>query len=395
MNQAITQLPALTSLRFFAASLVVLFHYLPRTANADTWWLRVINHGYVGVSFFFVLSGFILAYTGLHRDFRAKEHRQAFYIRRIARVSPAYFVALLLHWPLFAWYQHSVLTPVDAGLRIVTVTGATIAMIQPWFPWLLGQLNAPSWTIGVEMFLYATLPWLLNALRSVSKRRQCEWLLVGLAVCWIPALAQPLTAHWFTPSNVLPSWLITQFDPAATWISCFPPFHFAQFLIGAIAGNWVAEKGWRQWAPGVEFSLVIGALGCMLVPIIQQRGSFPLFDSAINHGALAGPFALLFVVMAIAPNAHWLRPLTWAPLVKLGDASYALYIFQMPVMAWTGLALKKLNCANAPLLVFTVGFAVLLTVSLAFQRFEKLVRPQLIKRLMHWWGWFARDTRTM
>jgi len=97
--------PALTSLRFFAAALVVFFHYLPRGEADNAWWIRIINHGYVGVSFFFVLSGFILAYTGVNTDFHCRYERRAFYARRLARIYPAFLLATLLDWPLFAGFN--------------------------------------------------------------------------------------------------------------------------------------------------------------------------------------------------------------------------------------------------------------------------------------------------
>jgi len=63
------RLPALTSLRFFAALHVVFFHFLAfKIASSEGWLGQISSIGYVGVSFFFVLSGFILVYTYAGRD---------------------------------------------------------------------------------------------------------------------------------------------------------------------------------------------------------------------------------------------------------------------------------------------------------------------------------------
>lgn len=378
MRQAtIEHLPALTSLRFFAAALVVFFHYLPRVETDTGWWLRIVNHGYVGVSFFFVLSGFILAYTGAKDDYAVQSVRRAFYARRLARIYPAYLLATLLHWPLFAWFQHSTLPISDSLLRVIFVTGLTLVLVQAWFPWSLGQLNAPGWTIGVEMFLYASLPRLMKAIRCLSISGCWIWLSIALGLCWVPAMMDPCVQSWFPDSSTLPAWLRSPSPAASTYIACFPPFHLAQFFVGVGAGYWVAERAGQQ--SSVSGCGLVAAVALMFtgMALMVRRGAWPLFDNALNHGALAGAFAVLFAAIALAPRAIWLLPLNWRPLVVLGDASYALYIFQMPVMSWTALGFKKTGFPEGGTTQFAVGFVMLLGVSLASWRFEHWARPRL------------------
>ena len=80
------RVPALTSLRFFAALHVFVFHmYAMQIANTSGWARQISSIGYVGVSFFFVLSGFILVYTYADRPISARE----FWRARFARIYPA------------------------------------------------------------------------------------------------------------------------------------------------------------------------------------------------------------------------------------------------------------------------------------------------------------------
>lgn len=377
IRQPTAHLPALTSLRFFAAALVVFFHYLPRVDTDTSWWLRIVNHGYVGVSFFFVLSGFILAYTGAGADYGVKTVRRAFYARRLARIYPAFLLAMLLDWPLFAWFQHTTLPWFDCVLRVALVTGLTLTLVHAWFPWALGQLNAPGWTIGVEMFLYASLPRLMQAVRHLSISGRWVWTSLALGLCWVPAMVEPWTENWFPESNTLPVWLHSPYPAASTWIGCFPPFHLAQFFVGVVAGRWVTERvGQRssESACGLVVAAILMFIGAALM---VQRGAWPLFDSALNHGALAGGFAVLFAALALAPHARWLLPLNWWPLVVLGDASYALYIFQMPVMKWINLGFTKAGVPHEEMTRFFVGFVTLVSVSLASWKFEQWARPRL------------------
>jgi peptidoglycan/LPS O-acetylase OafA/YrhL len=94
-------LPALTGARFVAAIVVVLFHTVLPRLGEDGLLVRLLGGGYLGVSFFFVLSGFILAYTYLHDTSALRASRRAFWRARFARVYPVYVLALVVAAPLF------------------------------------------------------------------------------------------------------------------------------------------------------------------------------------------------------------------------------------------------------------------------------------------------------
>src|SRR5437762_13137509 len=90
----------LTSLRFFAAMHVLAFHnHLDALMDLPAGIRNIIRTGYVSVSLFFVLSGFILAYTyhGVRED--ASLYRRSFWVARLARLYPVYLVGLLLAAP--------------------------------------------------------------------------------------------------------------------------------------------------------------------------------------------------------------------------------------------------------------------------------------------------------
>src|SRR5216684_4890803 len=92
-SDARPRLPALTSLRFFAAFHVVIFHFQAmQIFIGPVWFQKLSSIGYVGVSFFFVLSGFILVYTYAGRPMILKN----FWRARFARIYPAYAFSLLV-----------------------------------------------------------------------------------------------------------------------------------------------------------------------------------------------------------------------------------------------------------------------------------------------------------
>ena len=115
-------IPALTTLRFFAALLVVIFHY---NLTAPIFPFALAHFGYQAVTFFFILSGFILTYThgtsvGLNVSLRE------FFAARIAQISPAYYLALILALPFFvrsgqlssAPFVLSMTSSLDRGVRV-------------------------------------------------------------------------------------------------------------------------------------------------------------------------------------------------------------------------------------------------------------------------------------
>ncbi|WP_146851113.1 acyltransferase family protein [Brevifollis gellanilyticus] len=351
---------------------------MPRTDQATGVFLNLVNRAYVGVSFFFVLSGFVLAYTYSGKLVGAGFSLRSFYARRVGRIYPAFFIGTLLHWPLFAWSQMTSLPSPDSYVRTGGVTLLTFSLVQSFFPWSLGQLNAPAWSVSVELFLYACFPWLIGMLGRVSNRRLSWIFLASLAACWGPALL-----HLMLPQgeSAMPPWMRSPYPLTSTWIASFPVFHLPQFVAGAAAGLWVVRSA-RVACPVrllhslAACSLVLGVL-ILSMPSKQNI----LVDLALNHGALAGCFAVLFAWLALFPDLGLSRLLSWRPLVVLGDASYAMYILQMPVMAWLDWGMKRCGLEGLSLPGFGVGFVLLTLLSLLCTRWEDGVRPEFTRVL--------------
>jgi peptidoglycan/LPS O-acetylase OafA/YrhL len=91
----------LTSLRFVAASYVVIFHYWPIFLAAYIYPPGFVMRGNAGVTFFFVLAGFILAYNYAETNFSERGRLVSFYIARLSRIYPVYLIALAISLPSF------------------------------------------------------------------------------------------------------------------------------------------------------------------------------------------------------------------------------------------------------------------------------------------------------
>ena len=168
-------LGALTGARFLAALWVVLYHYFfafqspPRTATELIPGTSLMNpllllfwQGHLAVDFFFLLSGFILAYTYLAADGSARGGKRAFWVARIARIYPVYLLGLLLGMEPYLVSGHRL-------FGVGTSAVASLFLLQAWVPSTLGW-NQPAWSLSVEAFFYLLFPLLLPLVAHLSRR---------------------------------------------------------------------------------------------------------------------------------------------------------------------------------------------------------------------------------
>ena len=162
--------------------------------------------GYVGVSVFFVLSGFLL-----YRPFVAGGvNLRSFALRRVARIYPAYWFALvpmaLLDWRAFS----------SAPLAFITLT-------QNYVPGMSQRVMVQAWTLGVEVAFYACLPvlgWLLARRSRYVQTAALAGLagasLVSLQLALVPGGAAHLAnSFWqFVPGMLLAVWMPRRSTPA-------------------------------------------------------------------------------------------------------------------------------------------------------------------------------------
>src|SRR5579871_6227282 len=154
-----TKILPLTSLRFFAALWVVFFHTLilafgPRVTNVSTVSGRILLLGYISVSFFFTLSGYILAVTYLPR----RVSMERFWWARFVRVYPLFFVTLILSCPPFFIGEVKRLGTHAATYKMLDKLPGNLLMVQAWMPSLV-KIDFPNWSLSVEAFFYLLFPF--------------------------------------------------------------------------------------------------------------------------------------------------------------------------------------------------------------------------------------------
>lgn len=190
-DQSVAQINALTGLRFFAATIVVLFHF----ASFGSVTLRhFMSHGFIGVTIFFVLSGFILSYTYSSGPGAMRGTKRSFWIARVARLYPVYVIGMGLFLPIVARSDDSVVIKAAAGFL-------SLMMAQAWLHPLglvWGMWNPPGWSLSAEAFFYLLFPFVCPMLSKLSK---ISLVCVAIGCCAV-SLAAPI-AYFATGSAPL------------------------------------------------------------------------------------------------------------------------------------------------------------------------------------------------
>jgi peptidoglycan/LPS O-acetylase OafA/YrhL len=175
------QIGALTSLRGIAALVVVVHHFayytLPQTGKFLSSYSHFFKNGYLCVDFFFILSGFIMAYVYTN-DFYGQVNKSDYwkYLRaRFARIYPLHLFTLLV---LVSLELIKMITLGNAftGKFSLMALAANIFLLQafdlscPPLFWCGTYWNEPAWSISVEFVTYTFFPFILYFILRLNPR---------------------------------------------------------------------------------------------------------------------------------------------------------------------------------------------------------------------------------
>ena len=307
------RLDALTSLRFFAAAMIVIYHsadLFGRGSNSNNYFLLG-----QAVSFFFVLSGFILAYV--YPKLETWPEIKQFYRARIARIWPAQLASFLL-----ACYLLSLSWDSKTAL-------ANIFMIHAWIPFqtYFFSYNSVSWSISTEIFFYLVFPFLIHQWDKT-------WLVKLLASGIIVILLIQVSDLLQLPNCCNPMKGITK--EALLYIH--PASRIFEFIFGMFIAAYLRKKiGCVQWAEfraslyEIVAILLAGASMHFVSPLAiwvhttrTSSGLSALSVWLVNSGSMfAFGFLIYIIAMGRGRVSAWLsHPL----LVLLGEISFSVYL---------------------------------------------------------------------
>lgn len=355
------RLDALTSLRFFAALHVLLFHL----QGLRAWPVphpikRIFDTGYVSVSFFFVLSGFILTWS--YADRPPAAHLRAYMASRVARIYPVYLFALLISLPGW-WAARGV-------VDFLPATAATLLLVQSWAPPWATFWNPPAWSLSVEALFYLVFPMLLPWLLKRSLRQ--AWIIA--AAGWVLGLVLAVAYQRIQPDGLgavdhtSPGWWLDG-------LRYHPLVRLPEFVVGMALARSMME---RAVSPVLLQRLaVLAAVGLVGTLAFSDSVPYPV----LHNGLLTPLFVILIAGAASLPPVNALtRP--W--MQRLGEASYSLYILQAAVIGYVSAVARRVAFVNElpPLVLGIVTLVLCVIVSIVSWRFiERPARRRVLSAL--------------
>lgn len=303
------KLDQLTFTRYIAALTVVFFHFGQQAFPAThAWWHPVVTAGPIAVSYFFVLSGFIMAVAYYQPDAQDL-NKGKYWLARFARIYPVYLLALVL----------MILANLKTDGRDPLAIGLSLTMLQAWVPGYAMVLNSPGWSLSVEALFYLCFPLLL----TFAHRKGLKNLTVLTLVLWLGTQLLQIFLH--NSEAYEAKGILHQF------IYYHPLMHLSTFMLGLVVGVAFCTGKFRalnqQWN-----GLAILALTTVVVLLLAYESSVEQqlgFLVDYNNGLIAPVFLAILVLLAV--NNGWTKQLMSLPfLVLLGEASYSLYILQRP-----------------------------------------------------------------
>jgi peptidoglycan/LPS O-acetylase OafA/YrhL len=357
--------PILDGLRGVAALLVVAFHVL-ETYSGNRF-NQIINHGYLAVDFFFLLSGFVVAYA--YDDRWGKMSQWDFYKRRLIRLQPMVIMGTIIGALLF-YFQASPAFPLIAGtpvwkLLLVTVVGFTmiplpISMdIRGWQE--MHPLDGPAWSLFFE--------YIANIMYALFFRKVSQKVLAVLVVIFAGLLVRFLVMG--PQGDVIGGWSINKTQLNIGFIRMLYPF-FAGILLSRM-GKLIRIKG----------AFTVCSLLIALVLFIPRIGG----TEHLWMNGLYESFTIILMfplIVAIGAGGHINGKFSAKVCRFFGDISYPIYITHYPLIyLYTGwVAKNKVPMERGiwfGLLLFVVSIAIAYA---SLKLYDEPVRKWLAKRFL-------------
>lgn len=301
----------LTFTRFIAAMSIVVLHFGKNVFpfNIEPLYTIFGNAG-VGVSYFFVLSGFVMVIAYGNRN---KIGVRQYYLNRIARIYPLYLLALILMCIITIKRG---INPFDFVLQVFA--------LQAWFPPNALKLNWPAWSLSVEALFYLAFP----ALLIIYKKIKFKYVIIGAVILW---LSTQIIVNYLYLSPFYKGFRSNSHD----FIYYFPLFHINEFIIGNIAGFFYLRADKQR-----NYDVSIILLFTILIVFLSLKTIINYHD-----GLVAIIFAPLILLLALN-NGKITQIFNNRYLIILGEASYGIYILQACIINYCLSTFKRLHFNN-------------------------------------------------
>lgn len=342
----------LTSLRFLAACYVFIFHMhirWPLTSNKLL--SNLFYEGAIGMSLFFILSGFVLCYRYHDTDYTAPKVLKTYIVHRFSRIYPIYLIIAITtcYWLGIELEGEGIKAIFYYVARLVFIVLVNIFLVQAWMPQLFHYWHdGGSWSISTECFFYSLFPLSLALIKTKSI---FIIILIGLV------------AYIFSSVFGLSYKLFSQTSGSNVFYS-IPIFRFPEFIIGLVAA--VISLKYKN-TRNINYSAIILLAISSIITYLMFFGSSS--SGYVVHNFIIIP--LVTIIVFSAANCKFgiiHKVLSYKFFVTLGHASYSFYSWQLVILLYLinnyNSVIRFLPLLKNNLLLFAVSFCSLIFISL-------------------------------
>jgi len=300
------KIPQLNFIRFVLSLAIVVFHSGLTIYPFDQPVLRALfSSANLGVSIFFVLSGFVLVITYHDAEKGPVLNKEQYWINRLARIYPVYLFSMILCFIATLLANPAAIRPLPVLLSML--------LLQAWIPPFPLYMNGLAWALSVQLFFYVIFPYVLPVLASLSTSR----LIKVVSAFW----AFSLFVHVFLIETMYGE------GPAFTHDVIFynPLMHVNSFIVG-IGGGLMLQRlpaGGNSYVPGLCMLFSGACLAALILvpnPVIR-----------FGHNGLLAPLGMLFIFGLAKDRSGLSRLLMSRPVMLLGELSFGIFILQGPL----------------------------------------------------------------
>ncbi len=372
---------SLDGLRFIAAGTVLFSHgYFYILLFQDNSGITAYNAPFValaniGMTLFFVLSGFVIHYN-YGFSVTLPGGVRAFFVARFARLYPLFLLVFVIS-------TVEAIRSADGKVDLLGPIPLYLTFTQSWWFWVFGDRAASEaysnatglmWSLSTEAFFYLSYPLLAPLLRRLEGTRL---VVIGCIVAVIGAgLAYELTEY----RGYLNNWaaLYTGNPQAAHGFSHWliynsPWIRIFEFLIGAVTAQFAMTT---RVDPARAAVLGSAALAVIVIAYVYCNVRLLPLSGTITT-CVAGAFGVLMGASAVK-GQMFSRALSNRWMVFGGEASYSLYLLHYWVMHNLGHRLAD----NQPLVTRIVLFVILMFVAVVVARISYLVYERPLIRVV-------------
>lgn len=351
-------IPVLTGLRFYAAFFVLIAHGCAalladhETPYGAIYWIRQASG--VGMTLFFVLSGFVIHYNYANLVTGAGVKGIGSYLwARFARLYPLFLLMMLVYVLISSrhfdyWTGHA--ERLNSTFRALPYF---LFSVQSWFyvvidgnPLLdaIGGASPITWSISTEWFfyfLYLTFVWLVLKSRTppVTFLIILLWCLVWTAIA----------AGLYNRSDRINAWAVAQFGPVADagerpqdsvvrWLFYFSPYlRLGEFVLGSLVAQLYAQlrtvrvSALENAAGAAGF--VAAAASAVAVTYVEYSPNVGMtILREMNTNFALAPSAAVLIFCAARYRGAMFGLLTCRPVMVLGEASYSIYLVHLVIL---------------------------------------------------------------